>query len=242
MISVCIATYNGEKYIREQICSIASQLANGDEIIVSDDHSQDDTLKVIADLHLPIVRVVINEDEQGFAPNFQNALNQAKGDYIFLSDQDDVWKPNKVRVCMQALATHDFVISDAEVVDVSLHTIDSSYWHMRSSSQNLWMNLVRFSHIGCCLAFRREVLDVALPLPTNYRLCTHDNWIGLVGMAFFSCTFVNQPLICFRRHSANTSGATKKSTTTFYYKIAYRCYLVYHLLIRYLCKKRFFCF
>ncbi len=237
MISVCIATYNGEKYIREQICSIASQLQDGDEIVVSDDHSQDDTLKVIADLQLPIVRVLTNESEQGFTSNFQNALIHAKGDYIFLSDQDDVWKPNKVRVCMLALATHDFVISDAEVVDASLHTIAPSYWHMRSSSQSFWMNIVRFSHVGCCLAFRRKVLDVALPLPSNYRLCTHDNWIGLVGMGFFSCAFVSQPLISFRRHSGNASGATKKSTTTHYYKIVYRCYLIYHLILRYVHKK-----
>ncbi len=240
MISVCIATYNGEKYIREQICSIASQLEDGDEIIVSDDHSLDGTLKVIADLHIPIVRVVTNEGEQGFASNFQNALNQAKGDYIFLSDQDDVWKPNKVSVCMQALATHDFVISDAEVVDASLHTINPSYWQMRRSSKNFFVNLMRFSHVGCCFAFRRNVLDVALPLPSDHRLCTHDNWLGLVGMAFFSCAFVSEPLISFRRHSGNTSGATEKSVTTFKYKIAYRCYLIYHLFLRYLRRKGVF--
>ena len=95
MISVCIATYNGEKYLREQLDSILPQLAESDEVIVSDDGSTDGTIDLITSLNDPRIKIVSNSGRKGYVGNFENALKHTTGDYIFLSDQDDIWYPNK---------------------------------------------------------------------------------------------------------------------------------------------------
>ena len=99
MISVCIATYNGAEYLREQVESILSQLEEEDEIVVSDDSSTDTTIEILQSFGDRRIKIFKNP-AKGFVRNFENALRQAQGDFIFLSDQDDVWLPNKVAVCM----------------------------------------------------------------------------------------------------------------------------------------------
>ena len=94
MISVCIATYNGEKYIKEQLLSILPQLGKKDEVIISDDHSTDNTLDIVKGLNDNRIKIVMNNREKGYTSNFENALSYAIGDYIFLSDQDDIWMSN----------------------------------------------------------------------------------------------------------------------------------------------------
>ena len=103
MISVCMATYNGEKYIRQQICSIISQIGEGDEVIISDDGSTDSTLDTIRSMADSRIRIVKGPCRRSPTLNFENALSHAQGDYIFLADQDDVWLPGKVSACVQWL-------------------------------------------------------------------------------------------------------------------------------------------
>ena len=117
MISVCIATYNGEKYIFEQISSILSQLGKDDEVIISDDGSTDDTIKIIESICDNRVRLLINNGKHGFVSNFEKALMKSKGDFIFLSDQDDIWKSNKVQVVLKSLNKYDLVVHDADLID-----------------------------------------------------------------------------------------------------------------------------
>ena len=100
MISVCMASYNGEKYIKEQIDSILKQLSDEDELVISDDGSTDNTLSVIQSIHDKRIKLIHNQGEHGYSRNFENALKNSKGDYIFLSDQDDVWKDNKVETIL----------------------------------------------------------------------------------------------------------------------------------------------
>ena len=95
MVSVCMATYNGGKYIKEQIDSILGQLSNNDELIISDDNSTDDTVDIINRISDSRVRLFFNK-QKGYTNNFENALKQVRGDIIFLSDQDDIWMDNKV--------------------------------------------------------------------------------------------------------------------------------------------------
>ena len=118
MISVCVATYNGEKFIREQIESILCQLSSDDEIIVSDDGSTDGTIVIINCIGDKRIRIIEGPRKHSPTFNFENALKEAKGDYIFLADQDDVWKTNKVEVCMKWLQKYDCVVSDAEVTEI----------------------------------------------------------------------------------------------------------------------------
>lgn len=232
MISVCLASYNGAAYIRQQLESIIPQLSEGDEIIISDDGSTDGTLDVVAAMESPLIKVVVNQGDHGYTPNFENALRHASGDYIFLSDQDDVWRADKVDVCLRHLRDVDMVIADASLIDGEGKEIGGSYHAIRGSRPGLLANLVRFSYLGCFMAFRRRVLDRALPFPANHRYCTHDNWLGIVAMTFYTVRVIDDKLIGYRRHGANTSAGGLKKTTSAWFKIAYRLYLLRHLAAR----------
>ncbi|MCG2791916.1 MAG: glycosyltransferase, partial [Weeksellaceae bacterium] len=107
MISVCLATYNGEKYLEAQIKSILKQLSVDDELIISDDRSTDNTISVINKFDDNRIKIFINKNKNGVAHNFENALLKATGDYIFLSDQDDIWADNKVDVLLKELKEYD---------------------------------------------------------------------------------------------------------------------------------------
>lgn len=238
MISVCIATYNGEKYIRDQIDSILPQLSPDDEIVISDDGSSDDTLNIIRGMGAPLIRIFENTGQHGYTPNFENAIRHAKGDFIFICDQDDIWQPDKIQTMGSKLQRYDLVISDAIVVNEdATETIVDSFYAMRKSKPGFWHNLYRFTYLGCCIAFRREILTRALPFPPNHAYCTHDNWLSLVGMAFYHTTIINDKLIKYRRHEGNTSPGGFINETTTWFKIRYRIYLIKHLILR-SCKKK----
>ncbi len=232
MISVCIATYNGERFIKEQLSSILQQLNSDDEVIISDDGSSDRTLEIIRELNSPLVKIYINNGEHGYTPNFENAIKHSKGEYIFISDQDDIWLPDKVKVCMDYLNEADFVVSDAMLIDGKGMKIGDSFCALRKSKFGLINNLIRFSYLGCCFAFRRNILDKALPFPSNHVLCTHDNWLAIVAMAFYRSKFISRPLIRYRRYGGNTSSGAAKSTKTLVFMLKYRLYLIWNLLKR----------
>lgn len=229
MISVCLATYNGEKYIKEQIASILKQIDSEDEIIISDDGSTDDTIKIIEGFHAENIHIIYNKWEHGYTPNFENAISLAKGEYIFLSDQDDLWEDNKVEVCLKYLRQYDFVVSDASIINANGDHIKDSFCRERRSKFGLINNLIRFSYLGCCMAFRKSILKKALPFPKNHRLCTHDNWLTLVALMYYKGIFIHQPLIRYRRHQDNVSSGGFKNNTSLCFKIRYRLYLCWNL-------------
>ena len=123
MISVCIATYNGQQFIREQIDSILCQLSSDDEIIVSDNGSADDTISIINSIDDKRIRIIEGPRKHSPILNFEKALKEAKGEFVFLADQDDLWKPNKVETCMKWLKKYYCVVSDAEVTDSKLNPL-----------------------------------------------------------------------------------------------------------------------
>ncbi len=231
-ISVCIATYNGEIFIRRQLLSILSQLRDCDEIIISDDQSKDNTLGVIREIKDNRIRIVENQYEKGYVSNFENSLSYAKGDIIFLSDQDDIWHPDKVRICMQYLQLYDFIVSDAVIIGKNDERLYESFYDLRHSPKSYWGNLLKFGFLGCCMAFKYSVLEKALPFPSNHKMCTHDNWLFLIGATFFHYKVLDEKLIFYRRHNNNVSSGGLKSTTTCFFKIRYRFYLLIHILKR----------
>jgi len=221
MISVCVATYNGEMYIRQQLQSILCQLADSDEVIVSDDGSTDDTLTVIREINDKRIRFIDGPQKQSPTQNFENALRHANGDYIFLADQDDVWKPNKVAVCMKWLQEYGCVVSDAEVTDSELNVINPSLFSMLKVKKNKLYNTIwKNGYTGCCMAFSRKVLCAALPFPDNIPM--HDIWIGNVAAYKYNVKFINDKLIYFRRHEDATSCNAKGSKFTLWQKIRFR--------------------
>jgi glycosyltransferase involved in cell wall biosynthesis len=232
MISVCIATYNGENFIQEQIASILTQLSVDDEIIISDDNSTDKTIEFLKSMNSPLIHIYRNDGEHGYTPNFENALQYAKGDVIFLSDQDDVWKPNKVDIMIKALNESDFVVSDATIVDENLKTQLDSFYAIRKPYKSLFGNLFKFGYLGCCFAFKRCIKDKSLPFPPNHKLCTHDNWLFLVAKMFYRVNILDEKLVYYRRHHHNTSSGGTINNTSVRFKIGYRIYLLYNLIRR----------
>ena len=160
MISVCMATYNGEKYIEAQLRSILSQLSENDEVIVSDDASTDRTLEVVRQLNDDRIKIVHHETDHGYTKNFENALKYARGDYIFLSDQDDEWLPEKVNVTLSALKNADFVVSDCITQDENGNVLDPSRFKTFKIKKGFWRLMIKTRYLGCCMAFKKNVLQL----------------------------------------------------------------------------------
>ncbi len=239
MISVCVTTYNGEKYIAEQLRSILEQLSEVDEVVVSDDESTDRTLEIVADLHDPRIRVV-HSTAHYFKWNFLNALLAAKGDILFLADQDDVWLPGKVEKCIHALETADLVVHDSRVVDDDLQVIRPSFFQFYGSGPGLLKNSLNNTYFGSCMAFKRKVLNAALPFPTTNEI-GHDIWLGLVAEMTGTVMFLDEPLLLYRRHDLSRTNLEqpllKRSNRSIIIKLWSRVVVLYHV-VRYKLKNR----
>lgn len=231
MVSVCIAAYNGEKYIKEQLSSILIQLQEEDEVVISDDGSTDNTLRIIEELKDKRIFVVKNILKKGVNHNFQNALNNAKGDFVFLADQDDIWLPNKVELCVNELKNYDLVVSNCSVLDNSNEIVQNSYFETVNSGKGFFKNFYKSSYLGCCLAFRKEILKEVLPMPDNLLLF-HDWWFGFISELCYKVKFIETPCMYYRRHSETNSNTLSKSHLSLYQKIEYRFQLLYYGMIR----------
>lgn len=221
MISVCIATYNGARYIGEQLASILKQLSAEDEVVVSDDGSTDGTIDIVRSLNDRRIRIVDGPRRHSPTLNFEWALRNAKGEYIFLADQDDVWLEGKVTRCVEELQMCDCVVSDARVTDSLLNTTSESLFQLMHVKRGRLSNLLwRNGYTGCCMAFKREVLSKALPFPTDIPM--HDIWIGNVAVFCGSLHFINDRLLLFRRHDAAASCNGKRSTYSLWQKLSFR--------------------
>lgn len=230
MISVCIATYNGEQYIKAQLESILCQLFDGDEIIISDDSSNDRTVEIIKSFDSDSIVLLENQTFKSPVFNFENTLHYAKNDFIFLSDQDDIWEENKVSTIMQHLQNNDLVLSDASLIDAEGKKISASFFALNRSAPGLFKNLVKNSYIGCTMAFNRKILQHALPFPANTPM--HDWWIGLIAEMFGKVYFCKEPLVCYRRHESNASSSAEGSPYTLGEKIYMRVLLLVNLAKR----------
>lgn len=233
MISVCIATYNGEKYIEEQINSILPQLGEFDEIIISDDHSTDDTIPIIEQIGDKRIKIVYNLGQQGYTKNFENSIMHAFGDIIFLSDQDDFWLPGKVTQMLEELINHDFVVSNAFFSDKNLEPSNLTYFDHRGNSKGFFANLIKARYLGCCMAFKSDIKSLILPFPNNTLFCPHDYWISLVCEFYLDTSVVKDALVLYRRHDNNVSTGGKESNFSLLLKVKYRLYCLYHVLRRY---------
>ena len=229
MISVCMATFNGAKYIKEQVDSILSQLSSEDELVISDDGSTDEIIAVLNNFNDVRIKIFHNESRKGVVGNFENALMNSKGDHVFLSDQDDIWLKGKVERCIKGLQTADLVVHDAVVVDADKNVINESFFALRGSREGYFNNLIKNSFLGCCLAFRRETFSYIMPIP---QVAMHDIWIGLMVSRKGKVEFINTPLMMYRRHGDNASPTGEKSNFSVWKKISYRLKMFYHTILR----------
>jgi len=227
-ISVCLATFNGEKYIKQQLESILSQLSDTDEVIISDDSSSDLTIQIVTNIEDPRIRILKNQVFKNPIYNFENALKYATGDYIFLSDQDDIWENNKVKCVTEILDEFHLVISDCQIVDSNGKLLHESFYELNKSSKGLFNNLISNSYLGCTMAFKKEILGLALPFPKNLPM--HDWWLGLVAEVFFKTKFINRKLVQYRRHGHNASSTSGESQNSFFIKLSFRIKLIWEIL------------
>lgn len=240
MISVCMATYNGSKYIESQLLSILNQLSLDDEIIISDDGSSDNTLSIIASLRDSRIKVI--EHSRTWLPentpvitrvkkSFECALKLASGDYIFLSDQDDEWLPERVSSSLKYLVKDfNLVVSNCVVVDEDDNVLFSSYYDLISPSDKLLRTIQKSSFHGCCMAFNRNMLKYIQPFPD--KNIGHDTWIGMVCILKGRVRFIEQPYIKYRRHNNTVTQCGFKSNRPLMVKIKYRVDLVVSILAR----------
>jgi len=208
-----MATYNGEIFIREQLDSFASQSRLPDELVVCDDCSSDSTLEIVklfADSAPFPVIYIKNSCNTGYTAAFCRALEKCSGQFVFISDQDDVWFPEKIerieRIMLSnpemLVVMNDAALTDANLVDIGL----------TKQGQICSAGLPKSAFVmGCCVAVRRELLDVCLPIPSNYK--GHDNWIVQMADGIGRKLVVPDILQWYRRHGDNESQFIANRTT-----------------------------
>jgi len=231
-ISVCMATYNGQKYIKEQLESILLQIGENDEIIISDDSSNDRTIDIIK--LFKDNRISIYENQKFRSPifNFENAINHAAGNIIVLADQDDIWRKDKIKTIKKYMQDYDLVISDAKIIDENCNTLQESFYKLNGSKSGFIKNIVKNSYLGCAMAFNKKILEKSLPFPKDIPL--HDWWIGLIGEMYGKTYFIEDKLISYRRHGNNASPTGEESRYSIMRKISFRISLIKNLILRYI--------
>lgn len=207
-VSVAMAAYNGETYLKEQLDSILCQLGARDEVVISDDGSCDRTIEIIRSYQKADGRIrLVKGPGRGIKQNIANAISHTRGAFIFLADQDDVWKADKVQRILHVFKTqrchvvvHDCVVVDAELKQV----IYPSYFEFRGYGGGMWSNIWRNKFIGCCMAIHRDLKPYILPVPDDIQM--HDQWIGVLNDKHRGGTvFLKEPLLYYRRHEQNVS-------------------------------------
>jgi glycosyltransferase involved in cell wall biosynthesis len=214
-VSVCMAVYNGEKYLQQQLASILNQLEAGDEVIIINDKSPDSSLSIINSFADPRITVFTNPENLGVVHSFEKALNKSTGDIIFFSDQDDIWLPGKVQAVKECITESNCyaVVSNAIVINDIEKVVHDSYFEYRKSGPGVLKNFYRNSYLGCCMAIHSSIKPFILPFPKTIPM--HDEWIGMVSDFLGEVKFIPEPLIAYRRHSFNQtplSGDNLKKT------------------------------
>lgn len=213
-VSVAMAVYNGEAYIREQIETIISQLNPNDELVISYNKSTDRTWDIIQEYCKNDNRIRCYYCEKnGIINNFENALSNTRGDYIFLCDQDDIWFPKKVELMVEALQEKNVVLAmhNCEYIDANGEHIEGDLFKRRNAKPGFIKNLIRNSYQGSCMAFKRFLLSDILPIPKDVAM--HDQWIGLLAEKKGTVKLLDEPLIKYRRHINAASDVNVKMLT-----------------------------
>lgn len=222
MISVALCTYNGEKYIYEQLESLFNQILSPDEIVICDDCSTDKTVKIIKDFFVNHkwngkLKLFINQTNLGFRKNFEKAIALCTGDIVFLCDQDDIWALNKIKTIIGVFESQReavLVFHDAEVVDENLKLLYPSFWKLMQfdymrfcETENTYLGYKNFIQ-GTACAFKKELFEYAKPFPQE---AYHDEWLALVAAQYGRIIPYPKCLLKYRQSGHNAIGAEDNS-------------------------------
>lgn len=217
MISVALCTYNGEKYIEQQLDTLIHQTLPPDEIIICDDQSRDRTVDIIRntlrDWH-GSWKLICNQQNLGYKKNFQKAISLCSGDIIFLCDQDDVWDYDKIAIMMPFFEDLDVILvfHDADIVNERLETIRSSFLNElkfdRSSFQRGDYSCLFIGNFiqGAACGFRKKLFDQSIPFPDT---AFHDEWLALNAALLGKIIVVPRLLLKYRQRGDNALGGPK---------------------------------
>lgn len=212
-LSVCMPTFNGERYLLEQLESIFPLLSPADEVIIVDDCSTDRTMAILSDFaqrekRLSLVR---NDANIGVVKTVEKALLLARHETIFLADQDDIWLPAKISRAVARLAPADVVcvLSNNEIFVDDNRTGRLFFPAGSRPRMSMAAQLYRNDFIGCCMCFKRSVLATALPFPDGVSM--HDWWLGVNALAQGKVQFDDEPTILYRRHASNATQSTRRN-------------------------------
>ncbi|MCM8536370.1 MAG: glycosyltransferase family 2 protein [Lentisphaeraceae bacterium] len=228
--TVCIATYNGMKWLDMQVKSIIDQSTPVDEWVIIDDCSIDGTLNYLR--QLPVNGKVLIENKQniGVVKSFEKALANATGDVIFLCDQDDIWMPDKVERVLNRFKGNDnlsLVVHDALLIDENNNEIGNSFFAARSFKTSFLSNIYKNSFHGCCMAIRTNCLGRAKILPFPEEIPMHDWWIGIC-LTSKQIAFIPEALLAYRKHKDNLTGERSSVSEIF----SWRLRLILNLFVR----------
>jgi hypothetical protein len=214
-ISIALATYNGGRFLPEQLESLKNQVRPPDELVVVDDASTDNTAEIIKEFGKDVpfpVRLEVSSENQGPVRSFELALRRCQGDTILLCDQDDIWHPGKVERFETIFAENpeaEFAFSNAALINGEGQALPGDLWQEKSfgpveqaafaSGQAFPILLQRSTITGCTLALRHRDLSIVLPIPADGPLL-HDAWISLLLSAFSTPVLIHDPLVQYRHH------------------------------------------
>ena len=207
-MSIVMATYNGAKYLVEQLDSIFAQTLVPDEIIIVDDCSIDNTWQVLSEYarRCPQIKLYRNDANLGVVKTFEVALSLCTGEFIALADQDDYWLPNKLELLMANIGSNWLIHSDAYIADENLNVISESYSQLKPYHDNsLAMYLLRNNVTGCTVLIHRDLLKLALPFPPNVIM--HDHYLALCAKYYAKLSYLSLPLLKYRQHAQNVVGS-----------------------------------
>jgi glycosyltransferase involved in cell wall biosynthesis len=223
-VAILMATYNGARYLREQVLSVVAQSWPHWHLFVRDDGSQDDSVRILAELaeqYVGRVTVLPHGGERlGADGNFSRLLVRAEADYFMFCDQDDVWMPHKIESSLRRIKELEgaegveaplLVHTDLKVVDGQLQELDSSVWHYGHHDPNHGMHLNRLlvqnMVFGCSILINRALRQIAAPIPEG--VVQYDWWLALVAVCLGRIGYVSEPTMLYRQHGANTVGARR---------------------------------
>ena len=217
-ISVCMASYNGELYIERQINSILSELSINDELIIIDDCSLDNTAIIINNFQDKRIKLFTNSTNSGEIFSFNRAITLSKNNYIFLSDQDDVWIEGRVNLMKSSLMDNDLMLSTSNFSwidgdDIPISVLHDGVSSMRSDKHT--QNIIdifkgKTNYFGCAMAFKREFISTICPIPSFVE--SHDLWIAIASNCLKSNLHLDDITFLKRKHDSNvTSTISKRS-------------------------------
>lgn len=212
LVSIAMATYNGEKYLRQQLDSIYNQTYKNIEVIVTDDCSSDKTTEILEEYHqLYGLTYYVNDITLGYAKNFERAASLCSGDLIAFSDQDDIFLPDKIEVIVREIGDYSLLYSDSTLIDEKGEEYASSYMRYvdypmltgKPFKEIVFSCFIR----GFQMVFTCDLLRAALPMPDHV---THDDWFSILAAKRGGIKYLDLPLVQYRQHGRNVTGTLSR--------------------------------